>query len=33
MLEPLADDPDPDVRKDVRWALQRLALSKAAGPS
>jgi len=24
-LEMLADDPDPEVRKNVRWAMQRLA--------
>jgi hypothetical protein len=28
-LERVADDPDPDVRKNVRWALQRIA-SRAA---
>ena len=24
-LETLADDPDPEVRKNVRWAIQRMA--------
>jgi HEAT repeat protein len=28
-LEGLADDPDPDVRKNVRWALQRIGASGA----
>jgi HEAT repeat protein len=30
LLEGLADDPDPDVRKNVRWALQRIGASGAA---
>jgi HEAT repeat protein len=25
LLEPYSDDPDPDVRKLVRWALQTIA--------
>jgi HEAT repeat protein len=29
-LEGLADDPDPDVRKNVRWAIQRISASGAA---
>src|SRR5262249_8092866 len=29
-LEGLADDPDPDVRKNVRWAMQRISASGAA---
>ena len=29
-LEAVADDPDPDVRKNVRWALQQIAAGNAA---
>jgi hypothetical protein len=25
----IADDPDPDVRKNARWALQQIAARKA----
>ena len=30
LLEAVADDPDPDVRKNVRWALQQIAARAAA---
>jgi HEAT repeat protein len=28
-LEAVADDPDPEVRKNARWALQRIAAANA----
>jgi HEAT repeat protein len=30
-LAVIADDPDPDVRKNARWALQQIAARKALG--
>jgi vesicle coat complex subunit len=29
----VADDPDPDVRKNARWALQQIAAKKARAGS
>jgi HEAT repeat protein len=30
MLDAVIDDPDPDVRKNVRWAVKRLSEGAAA---
>jgi HEAT repeat protein len=30
VLEPHSADPDPDVRKNVQWALQRISISDVA---
>jgi HEAT repeat protein len=29
-LQPIVDDPDPEVRKNARWAMQQIAARKAA---
>ena len=29
-LQPVVDDPDPEVRKNARWAMQRIQASKAS---
>jgi hypothetical protein len=31
-LQKSADDADPEVRKNVRWAMQRIAASRAVAP-
>ena len=29
-LEPILDDPDPEVRKNARWAMQQIVARKGA---
>jgi HEAT repeat protein len=32
-LEPIFDDVDPEVRKNARWAMQRISLRKTSSAS